>query len=108
MSEHVDWLSGTEVIARQRAKDAARFSAEHDDHHHQRGQLVEAAMTYLQPESERACSDGLRSAGVPYMWPWSSLSWNPSPEDRIKELGKVGALVAAEIDRLQRDSRRNG
>ena len=28
--------------------------------------------------------------------------WKPTPDDRIKELAKAGALIAAEIDRLQR------
>lgn len=36
------------------------------------------------------------------MFPFSSVWWKPSPENRIKELAKAGALIAAEIDRLQR------
>jgi hypothetical protein len=28
--------------------------------------------------------------------------WKPTPSDRIRELTKAGALIAAEIDRLKR------
>ena len=34
------------------------------------------------------------------MWPWNGSYWKPTPDDRIKELTKAGALIAAEIDRL--------
>lgn len=36
------------------------------------------------------------------MWPFSQEWWKPTPDDRIRELAKAGALIAAEIDRLQR------
>ena len=29
--------------------------------------------------------------------------WKPTPKNRVRELVKAGALIAAEIDRLQRD-----
>ena len=32
---------------------------------------------------------------------WHKRHWKPTPDDRIKELVKAGALIAAEIDRLQ-------
>ena len=35
------------------------------------------------------------------MWPWDLEWFKPSPYDRIRELVKAGALIAAEIDRLQ-------
>lgn len=34
------------------------------------------------------------------IWPWADRFWKPS--DRIRDLVKAGALIAAEIDRLQR------
>jgi hypothetical protein len=34
-------------------------------------------------------------------WPWSKKWWKPS-SDPIRNLVKAGALIAAEIDRLQR------
>jgi len=33
-------------------------------------------------------------------WPFGSIYWKPKPHDRVKELSKAGALIAAEIDRL--------
>ena len=35
------------------------------------------------------------------IWPWNLIWWKPTPNDRIRELVKAGALIAAEIDRLQ-------
>ena len=35
-------------------------------------------------------------------WPWDMKWWKPSDEDPIRNLVKAGALIAAEIDRLQR------
>jgi len=32
--------------------------------------------------------------------PWNVVWWKPTPDDRIRELAKAGALIAAEIDRL--------
>ena len=44
----------------------------------------------------------LRPASFPPAhWPWLD-GWKPTPDDRIRELAKAGALIAAEIDRLQR------
>jgi hypothetical protein len=34
------------------------------------------------------------------LWPWDESWWKPG--DRIRELAKAGALIAAEIDRLNR------
>lgn len=39
--------------------------------------------------------------GVPNGWPWPVESWKPSPEP-ARNLEKAGALIAAEIDRLER------
>ena len=36
----------------------------------------------------------------PDFWSWDDTWWKPTPEDRVKELTKAGALIAAEIDRL--------
>lgn len=43
-------------------------------------------------------------ANAPKYWPWGFSSWKPSNGDsckeRIRELQKAGALIAAEIDYL--------
>lgn len=41
----------------------------------------------------------LRKAGWRNGWPWDNKWWKPS-DDPIKNLIKAGALIAAEIDRL--------
>ena len=45
-------------------------------------------------------TDCAASAGK--LWPWDELFWNPSPDDPVRQLAKAGALIAAEIDKLQR------
>lgn len=37
----------------------------------------------------------------PAFWPWAPSAWKPCPNDRIRELTKAGAIIAAEIDRLR-------
>lgn len=61
-------------------------------------QLAFAAATYALP----AVADKSRSFKRIHLWPWAPQWWKPSVEDRIKELKKAGALIAAEIDRLLR------
>jgi len=39
---------------------------------------------------------------IPFNWPWEDRFWKPTPNDRVRELVKAGALIAAEIDRVQR------
>jgi len=64
------------------------------DAQHVNGELARAAAAYAIPyeyHSERR-----------QLWPknWDRQMWKPTPENRIKELVKAGALIAAEIDRL--------
>lgn len=55
--------------------------------------LARAATCYALPAHERA-------GRVDLLWPWPADAWKPTPGDRIRELEKAGALIAAEIDRL--------
>lgn len=55
--------------------------------------LVDAAVCYALPDHKRFW----------YMWPFSRTKWEPTPNDRISELVKAGALIAAEIERLQNE-----
>jgi hypothetical protein len=83
--------TGAEMIAaeRQRQIEAEGWTPEHDDQHTQ-GEMAQAAACYL-----------IRTVIFP-AWPWDRQWWKPTPNDRIRELTKAGALVAAEIDRLER------
>lgn len=62
-------------------------------------QLAVAAALYALPDHLRY--DHPLSV-TPIHWPWCPSWWNPDPEHRIWELVQAGALIAAEIDRLQR------
>lgn len=97
---------GVTLIAaeRQRQVDAEGWTAEHDDTH-ECGELALAAAVYACPPRDR--SDAIKRA----LWPWGWNSFKgepmyfdrPTPTDaRIRSLVKAGALIAAEIDRLQR------
>lgn len=106
-------MNGTDLIAaeRQRQLDVEGWTPEHDAEH-TRGQLLKAAETYLgEAEFHIRYPDlsfdrnlmldikdtqGFRAS----TWPWSPDWWKPSP-DPVRNLVKAGALIAAEIDRLQ-------
>lgn len=79
--------SGVRQIAveRRRQVDEEGFCAGHDSRHTD-GSLCEAAVAYL--------------TGNPNRWPSSwAIKWY-KPTTRLRDLTKAGALVAAEIDRL--------
>lgn len=86
--------SGTLLIGeeRQRQIEVEGWTPEHDDLH-KNNELAIAAATYCLPDDKR----------YPRInWPFAYEWWKPDPEDRIHELVKAGALIAAEIERIQR------
>lgn len=91
--------TGTELIAaeRQRQIDAEGWTPEHD-RDHVGDHLARAAVCYATPADMRSYRSGFT---VPGFWPWEARFWKPTPDDRVRELVKAGALIAAEIDRLQ-------
>ena len=105
-------VTGVELIAaeRQRQIEAESWSADHDASEHQAGELAAAAVAYaLAPGSrERMAPNG--DPLMPEVWPWEPKWWKPkwtprtARAGRIRELAVAGALLAAEIDRLQRES----
>lgn len=82
-------MTGVELIAAERERQVSQegWTPEHDDEH-KHGELRGAAACYALGRM------------IPEIWPWSSEWWKPG--NRIRELAKAGALIAAEIDRLQR------
>jgi hypothetical protein len=95
-------MTGIERIAAERNRqiEEERFTAEHDDRYNRYGELVDAAICYAMTEEQRQRRPNPIASEFEILWPWSSGEWKPAPEDRIRELEKAGALVAAEIDRL--------
>lgn len=67
------------------------YDAAHDDAH-TKGELVDAVLCYL------AYSQRLMP---PELWPFEADAWKQS-DDPIRNLVRAGALIAAEIDRLER------
>jgi len=101
--------TGAELIAdeRKRQIEVEGWSTEHDAQY-THNELLNAAMCYCQPESIRTYNRLWKSKAKPddinippELWPWDKEWWKPTPENRIKELVKAGALIAAEIDRIQ-------
>lgn len=97
--------TGTELIAqeRQRQVEQTGWTAEYDDHH-QSGQLAAAAACYahlavavIQGETDM---DEIKFNLLNF-WPWDEHWFKPGA-DPVRNLAKAGALIAAEIDRLQR------
>ncbi len=99
-------MSGVDLIAaeRQRQIDAEGWTAEHDDVHVD-GELSGAASSYAAVASKQIGSgmfEGYAAQPPSQTWRWSSEWWKPSA-DPLRNLVKAGALIAAEIDRLQRE-----
>lgn len=95
--------TGIEIIAEERARHATveGWTPEHDDAH-DKGELASAAAAYAMVPRRQSGDDSPEEA--PEIWPWDEDWWKPCPNDRVHELAKAGALIAAEIDRLQRAS----
>ena len=88
------------IIGEERDRQVNRlgWTPEHDDEH-TNGELVRAAACYALPPASYVRSGHI---GKPSLWPWDMAWWKPTPEDRITELVKAGALIVAELERLDR------
>jgi hypothetical protein len=95
--------TGAELIAdeRKRQIETEGWTPEHDDQH-AAGEIADAASCYLM-DSGTFDDPPADEGDIPGWWPWDVGWWKPS-KDRVRNLVKAGALIAAEIDRLQRMS----
>lgn len=93
--------SAIELIAdeRKRQIEVEGWTPEHDYHHYM-GELAAAAGIYALPYDLRAPFNNF--TGTPLNWPWDPKWYKPTPGDRVRELVKAGALIIAEIERLQK------
>jgi len=91
-------VTAIELIAAERARQIAAegWTPEHDDKR-EADDLAIAGALYALPDDLRPETDG-----APDYWPWDVKWWKPTPNDRVRELVKAGALIVAEIERLQR------
>lgn len=88
-------MSGIESIANERHRQitAEGWTPEHDDTH-TNGELATAASLYARDHGTAYRNH------PPKDWPWDREWWKP--KDRRSDLVRAGALIAAEIDRLDR------
>ena len=96
--------TGIELIAEERERQVTQegWTPEHDDQH-VHGEMAAAAACYAaETYSPKPALNANPLSGVASHWPWDWSWWKPS--GRIRNLVKAGALIAAEIDRLQRES----
>lgn len=101
--------TGIELIAdeRQRQVEKEGWTPEHDDAHI-RNELPLAAKSYLWHviargwvcETEDLKSTYKTERADSYCWPWDESWWKP--KNPVQDLVRAGALIAAEIDRLNR------
>ncbi|MFU2892045.1 hypothetical protein ACM7N3_11785 [Pseudomonas aeruginosa] len=83
---------------RRRQIEAEGWTPEHDDAH-SHGEMARAAACYALAGSS-APNDGTAALLVSLAWPWDEQWWKPTSARR--DLVKAGALVMAEIERLDR------
>lgn len=87
--------SAIELIEEERKRQIEKgYDSKHDEKHFM-GELADAASCYAMTPDTRPTELS------PFPWPWMG-GWNPTPDNRIKELTKAGALIVAEIERLQK------
>jgi len=93
-------MTGAELIAKERERQITEegWTAEHDNEH-PNGNLAIAGACYA------LATFGYYASEAMNLWPWASEWWKPTPNDPIRQLIKAGALIAAEIDKLQRQTK---
>lgn len=105
MATRNEWLALAETDAardvlaeRQRQISVEGWTPEHDDAHEE-GSLACAAGCYAihagLPDEAR-----VPKGWAPQDWPWGAEWWKP--KDRRRDLIRAGALIVAEIERLDR------
>jgi len=113
-------MNGAELITKERQRQIEKegWTAEHDDEYTD-GSLALVAALYATPELLYKRIDFVNQVSFIDPWPWDA-GWDKRPhpgngnvvrdnspfyvsrDERIRQLEKAGALVAAEIDRLLR------
>lgn len=98
---------GPVLIAAERARQVQieGWTPAHDDGHAD-GTLTAAACCYAalaRRQVDGAIQSPANEIAPPSGWPWDWDWWKPT-DDPIRNLVKAGALIAAEIDRLQRNA----
>lgn len=96
MTDNLSQAARDVLAERRRQIEVEGWIPEHDDRW-VNGELADAAAGYAH---HAALTDSLRRICIPMTWPWGRDWWKPA--DRRRNLVKAGALILAEIDRLDR------
>lgn len=114
--EELIMKTGIQLIEQERERQELEegWTAEHDDQHTDQ-ELARAAACYANPFNRLISRFGVRlRISRDIWWPFADGWWKPETtgqedttteeyrQKRIRELQKAGALIAAELDRLQR------
>jgi len=93
------------AIERQRQIEVEGWSSGHDDEHDDY-QMARAAACYAlnagRHHTDEDFFDSVSSVAISHSWPWDRSWWKP--KDRRSDLVRAGALIVAEIERLDRDN----
>lgn len=94
-----------DVIAeRRRQIEVEGHTTAHDDRQ-TKGELARAAACYcaVAGNDDETRDARLRIGWMPSTWPWYWARWKP--KDRRRDLVRAGALILAEIERLDRSAK---
>ena len=92
-----------DVLAeRRRQVEQEGWTPEHDDQH-AKGEMAFAAASYAMSSARHPL---VMKYGVPGNWPWAAEWWKPTT--RRHDLVKAGALILAEIERIDRAGAKGG
>lgn len=97
---HSQGVAAELVAERARHRQDEGWTVEHDDEH-ANGELADAASCYAAGEQVSALRNGTSFTRI---WPWDQRLWKPGA--RRRRLIKAGALIIAEIERLDREAER--
>ena len=95
---------GVELIAIERKRQIEELGFDYtNDAFYDDEQLAKAGAWYSLPSFDRIKFELMQARNsdkrsVINIWPWDKSYYKPNPEDRIEELSKAGALIAAQID----------
>jgi hypothetical protein len=94
-------MTGIDLIAEERKRqiEVEGWTTEHDAQH-SAGEMAVAAACYAVTGLACVFKYNHQTKQNENLWPWDIKWYRPTPDNRIRELQKSGALIAAEIDRL--------
>lgn len=99
LSAMLDMKGGVMIMAERARQVEGEGYSKSDDAEHRYGQLIMAAVAYANAAYRQVLNPTVKPKELAFcQWPWSPEAWKPG--DKIRNLVKAGALLAAEIDRI--------